>query len=243
MKKNLSKTAFTLIELIIATALVVIVLLGMFSINSVLSNNSQDYGQRYLVKSGTQITLNHILNNAGLAVGSANANDEGILIGGAANGPADPNTFCIHQASQSVQGAQNLIGFNTGDIWVCYSWSANQINWCAERYNGSVGDPRGATSCTAAIAAGTVIPNPTTGSNQTFLGSANTGFANLPPTFTSDGVQLLFTITLQNCLNNSAASCNGNGANPGSTPGVSSDPVNNPEVVVSGSASPSQESM
>ena len=70
MKRIFSKTAFTLIELIVSSVLVSVVVLGIFSINSVLNNNNQDYGQRYLVKSETQATLNHILNNASLAVGS-----------------------------------------------------------------------------------------------------------------------------------------------------------------------------
>jgi len=247
MKNERSKTAFTLIELIVSTLLVAIVLLGIFSISMVLSNNSQDYGQRYLVTSETQITLNHILNNAALAVGSLNPNDQAILIGGT-NNLVGPNGFCIHQAgtnpllstSNPVPG-QNLIG-SPSDIWLCYFWVAasNEIEWCAEQYPanavtnpGTVPNPRGATRCPSAPVAN-LIPNPATGANITILGTANTGFAALPPTFTSSASQLLFSITLQNCLNNSAASCNGGGA------GISSDPANNPEVVVSGSITPSQ---
>ena len=118
MKKNLSKTAFSLIELIVTSLLVIIVMLGAFSINSVLTNNNQDYGQRYSVKSVTQITLNHILNNASLAVGSGTADnygniDQGILWGAGNppeitngvynnfNGVGDPNSFCIHQAANN----------------------------------------------------------------------------------------------------------------------------------------------
>ena len=64
MKRIYSKTALSLLELIIATALVSVIILGIFAINTVLSNNNIDYGQRYFVKSETQTTLNHILNNA-----------------------------------------------------------------------------------------------------------------------------------------------------------------------------------
>ena len=59
MKKIFSKTAYTLIELIVSLLLASFVVLGIYSIDQVLNNNAQDYGQRYLVKSGTQTTLNH----------------------------------------------------------------------------------------------------------------------------------------------------------------------------------------
>ena len=73
-------TALTLIELIFATTLVSVVLVGLFSITSVLSTNSQDYGQKYLLASQTQATLNHILGNAALAVrDNFTSNDPGII--------------------------------------------------------------------------------------------------------------------------------------------------------------------
>ena len=106
-----------------------------------LNNNSQDYGQRYLVRSETQATLNHILKNASLAVGygALAGNNEGIIIGATNASLGDTNSFCIHQPNGN---GNNLINYTGGDIWLCYSWSGNQINWCAETYSGPGTDPR-----------------------------------------------------------------------------------------------------
>ncbi len=211
MNKVLSKTAYTLLELIIALVLVTVVVLGIFAVNSVLSNNNQDYGQRYLVRSDTQTTLNHIINNASLAVGSATTltpsggppvADLGILIG-AQMGAANNNSFCIHQN-------------NGADTWLCYVFDpvGFQIKYCNKAYN--LTDPNGyrgaGGSCLAAAQ---------------FLGTA----FSIATVFTNSNGQLLFTITIQNCLNDSATCF--------SAP----DPVNNPNVTVSGSAFPTQVSM
>jgi prepilin-type N-terminal cleavage/methylation domain-containing protein len=231
MIKISSKNGFSLIELIIAIVLLSVVLLGIFSINSVLNNNNQDYGQKFLIKSDTQNTLNHILNNVALAVGSVNPNDEAILIGTAGVGNA--NSFCIHQAG-TTRGGTNGVN-STSDIWLCYSWAASQINWCAETYSAGT-DPRGAASCAAASGAGHLIA----GTSITFLGTAKSDFSNPAPSFVINGAQLLFSISIENCLTNSATSCNGDGNYPGLTPTISSDSANNPEVVVSGSTIPMQ---
>ena len=114
MKRIFSNTAITLIELIVSLSLVSVIVLGIISINTVLSNNGIDYGQRYLVKSQTQVTLNHILNDASMAAGSGVqvgtplVNDTGVLVGAAMGAPTN-NQFCIHQ--NQVPGP--------GDIWVC----------------------------------------------------------------------------------------------------------------------------
>src|SRR5450631_3425882 len=114
MQKNSSKTAYTLIELIVSLLLVSVVVLGIFSINLVLNNNNQDYGQRYLVKSETQATLNHILNNASLAVGSGttvgnqNVADQGIV---SFTSNAVNQNFCVHQKPTT-----------TTDTWACYEF-------------------------------------------------------------------------------------------------------------------------
>jgi hypothetical protein len=223
MKILHSKTAFTLIELIIASLLVVVVLLGTFSITNVLSNSGQDYGQRYLVKSETQASLNHVLNNASLAQGSANNNDEGILYNGNDPGIFDANSFCIHQPGNLVGGVNtpnsNAINF-LNDIWLCYTLAAGQINWCAEKYTPGA-DPRGASSCTAAPLANIITAS-------TYLGTA----LNFTPTFTNAaGGQLLFSIVINNCLDTTLATC---------TP--AGDPVNNPYISVTGSVIPTQES-
>ena len=59
MNKVFSKTAFTLMELIIALVLVGVILMSIVSINLVLNSNGTDYGQRYLVKSTTQYLKPH----------------------------------------------------------------------------------------------------------------------------------------------------------------------------------------
>ena len=249
MRKILHNSAFTLIELILSTLLVTLILLGIFSISNVLNNNNQDYGQRYLVRSETQATLNHILNNAALAQGSANANDEGILLGATCPGAAantlgcatdavnNPNSFCIHQPG----GAGNNLINNGADIWLCYTWTNDQIYWCAETYSGPGADPRGASSCTYAAANGKTIA--WQGNATTYLGT-EAGYVPLHLPIITAAVQLLFSISINNCLNDiTPATCNGNGAVPGSTPGTSSDPANNPEVTVTGSVIPTQESM
>ncbi len=217
MQTKMTASAFTLIELIVAMVLVSIVVMGIVSINVTLNNNGQDYGQRYLTKSQTQTTLNHILNNAGLAVGSANTNDEGILIGAQVG---DPNSFCIHQPSGV---GNNIINYAPGDIWLCYSWINTaafpyQIEWCAQKYSPG-NDPRGATSCPAML-------NPNKLKAATFLGGAYT-MTNPAPTFSSTNG---FSITLLNCFNNALPSC---------VNGVSTDQANNPSVSLSGTVYPS----
>jgi type II secretory pathway pseudopilin PulG len=224
LRRLFSKTAFTLIELLVSMLLVSFIVLGIVVITIVLSNSGQDYGQRYLVRSATQTTLNNILNNASLAVGSAIPNDEAILLGGT-HGLTDPDTFCIHQPGTSTQGGSNLVD-SASDIWLCYSWTNNyQINWCAEKYTAG-SDPRGASSCSSAAAAN-LIANPATGQNITFLGTAYTAPS---VTFANSGGQSLFSVTnLVNCLNN-ILGCS------------SSNPETNPQVTLSGSVIPLQAS-
>jgi hypothetical protein len=257
MKKLFSKTAFSLLELIITSVLVVFVILGIFAVNGVLSNNNQDYGQRYFVKSETQTTLNHILNNASMAIGSgtnvpAGASyvpDQGILVGTAGLGSGDPannpNSFCIHQdipISQPLDGAKVNPSLNNpsstppnynNSRWLCYTLftpsnlcpgslancSSYQIWYCAWGYDHSL-SYRGANNCSGS-------------SNPMYLGTA----FNISPSFSpTTGV---FSVTLQNCLNdsetqNSLLTCNGGGS------GISSDLTNNPESSLSGSVTPSQ---
>jgi hypothetical protein len=67
-------------------------------------------------------------------------------------------------------------------------------------------------------------------SNFQFLGTAYS-MTNPSPAFTSASG---FSITIQNCLNDSAASCYN--ANP-----ALQDPINNPQVQVSGSVFPPQQ--
>lgn len=228
------KRAFTLIELIVSLSLVSVVILGIFSINSVLSNNNQDYGQRYAVKSETQVTLDHILKNASLAVGDAATDsygnsEQGILIGTAWG---DPNSFCIHQDIPSGSSLDTTVANDPAGAppnypnsrWLCYTWNYTfasvihpyQIGYCSMAYNDSGAGTRGAASCNGV-------------GNTLYLGTAYSSPAASATFNSATG----FSITLQNCLNNSASSCLGSS---------STDPANNPQVQLSGSVIPAQES-
>ena len=105
---------------------------------------------------------------------------------------------------------------------MCYTWNPNnnQISYCSMPYLPTMAPYRGAASCTHVA-------------NAQYLGTA---FSNPTVTFGVDGSnsgnQLLFTVSLQNCLDNSAASCQ-----------AGTDQANNPEIQVSGSAFPTQEGM
>lgn len=237
-KKLIQHKATTLLELIVAISLISVIVIGLFSINMVLSGNSKDYGQRYLLTSETQAALTHILNNATLAVGSGTSDsygnlDLGIMIGtgnsmtgdpgvpltGSSPLTKDPNSFCIHQ------GANNNILNSNNDIWLCYTWSPSsyEINYCTMPFVPATGanSYRGATSCTT--------------NNSTYLGNSFT----LPAaTFsTAAGGSMAFKVTIQNCINDNASpqTC--------SSSGTSLDPVNNPEIVKTGTVYPMQEGM
>ena len=159
--------------------------------------------------------------------------DYGILLGaGAPPGVGDANTVCIHQPDGTGNNIINDTSHPMG-IWLCYTWfpagNANQyqIYWCTSNYTpaASASAPsyyRGAAACTAAS------------TNWTFLGSAFSWAPSFTQSASSGNSQLQFSLTLNNCLNDAAATCNAGGA------GVSSDPVNNPEVQLTGSVAPPQ---
>ena len=261
MKRILNQSAFSLLELIIASVLVSVVILGILSVNNVLSNNNQDYGQRYLVKSNTQTTLNHILNNASLAIGSGTINNNQPDIGindATVSGTYGPTSFCIHQDipptptngytidTMQPNNPPSFPPYSTNSRWLCYTffppaavapapYSPGEIIYCAMPYRSDLPSSAfGAADCDTGPVA--------SGAGPLYLGSADQiSSSSNPsaPSFTSSGNQMLFSITITNCLDNSVATgtCNSGGA------GVSGDPVNNPEVQLSGSISPPQEGM
>ena len=61
--------AFTLFEIIITTAIVGIMMLGIVTTNIALQKTTKDAAERYYVTQMTNNTLNRILHNASLAVG------------------------------------------------------------------------------------------------------------------------------------------------------------------------------
>jgi hypothetical protein len=224
MKNIISKTtALTLIELIVSSMLVTVVLFGLVSITSVLSTNSQDYGQKYLLASQTQATLNHILGNASLAVRDIASADPGIITSqmGILGDTASMASFCIHQNISPANlpannTPNNTPGVYTNDRWLCYTLNNYQINYCSKAYApGS--SPWGAVNC----GSGTVT-------NSTFLGTAYS-ITTPAQSFTN----ATFSISIENCFNDAAASCYNATAS-------LQDPVNNPQVTRSGSVTAQQ---
>ncbi len=213
MKKDFSKTAFTLIELIVSLMLVSVIILGVFAISVVFRDNNLDFGQRYLVKSETQATLNHVLNNLSLAVG------DGTNINGDVNyGIMGAGVYgvCVHQAKNN-----NIIN-SSSDIWLCYNWygpgtattsssGPNQIWYCTMPYNTSSpgGTYLGAwvfppfvfaydtNACNPSV-------NPYINSGPTYLGTA-AGFEAYPPLY-SNG-QLSASVMIYNCIDDSSPTC------------------------------------
>lgn len=225
MKRTLNQKAFTLIELIVCLVLLTIIALGIYAINMVLVFNDQDSGQQYSIKSQTQITLDNILNNASLGYGSANLNDDAILIGVPQQGGGnDPNSFCIRQPSSQLNGYS----------WYCYSWTNKknsayqyQINSCTEtyEYKNMTTNPRGAGSCLKPSPVKTQIL-----SGPTFVGTA----FSMSPSFNANpqGASWQFSMKIQNCLDDS---------NTSTCFGTTQDP-NNPEVTLTGSVIPEEAS-
>lgn len=211
-------TGLTLIEMIIAILLVSIVVLGLFSVSSILLDSSQDYGKRYVLASQTQATLNNILNQAALAVGTGIQQDNGIMISNFGS-RVGLNTMCIHKVPQGSQQAYyNRAGgywvYGPSTTWACYTWFPGshgtypyQIMSCSFNYL-SGPSPNGADNCDSQLA-----------QNQQYVGSAFSIF----PVF-SNGV---FSMTINNCYNNAASSCQASG--------FSGDRFNNPEIVKTGS--------
>ena len=135
MNKGLSLT-----ELIVASVIAMLILLGIASSNIFLERNRHGYGKLYSIESNTTATLNHILRNAGMAIGSGSATDKGILAGAAETGDAD--TLCIHQ------DVNNTPDDATDDRWVCYTIANSALYSCIHAYDAAIA-LRGADKCSS----------------------------------------------------------------------------------------------
>lgn len=110
--KIYNSTAFTLLEIIIASTVVGIIMLGIVTSNISLQKNSQDSSNSYFISSTTQTMLNQILKDASLAVGTPSS--RGIAIGtGGTPSTGDANTFCIQQEAAPTSSVR---------FWKCYTW-------------------------------------------------------------------------------------------------------------------------
>jgi len=246
-----------MLELIITSVLVVIVVFGIFAVNNVLNNSSQDFGQRYFVKSETQTTLNHILNNASMAVGTGtnisfsgggSVLDEGIVFGTDANEGwgavgGDQYSFCIHQDVPSLTPDNTTVNspattppnYSTSR-WLCYTWygpgnlcSTASINNCSsyEIWYCARAYDSTINPSRGAGACNTSTPSGPI-SSALYLGTAQSNpFSTSSALPASFSSTSGFSITLYNCLDNTLTS----GACGSS---------NNPTATLSGSVFPSQ---
>ncbi|MBF0490309.1 MAG: prepilin-type N-terminal cleavage/methylation domain-containing protein, partial [Candidatus Omnitrophica bacterium] len=91
---TISNKAVTLIEILVATAIASMVLFGALLSTTALQKSANDFGSNYVNRSESSAVLDHILRNAGLAMGSdmVPGSDKGVLIG--ADETGDANTFC-----------------------------------------------------------------------------------------------------------------------------------------------------
>ncbi len=199
--KILSQSAVTLIELIMATVVISIILLGITSSQVIFQKNSNYFGNSYFLSAVTDAMLNHILTSASMAIGSAAANDKGILIGGEADNTLPATTFCIHQDVPETPGSGvDYPGTVNGDLfttpndrWLCYTLYTpfvGNLVYCDWPYNSSLPN-RGATTCVAGTVLGTV--------------------KSVTPSFGSQ--QALFSVTITNCMDTSQPSTCGTSSN------------------------------
>ena len=259
MKKNF-KAAFSLLELIIASVLVVIVTMGIFAVNGVLSSNSQDYGQKYFVKSETQTTLNHILNNASMAIGSGinvptldggTVADLGILYSTSPTTGLGPdslglfynaNSFCIHQDIALVTPLDGATVNppstpstppaynNPASRWLCYTLFTPLKSPCPSSAVLPNCSSYQIWYCASAYNSSLAYR----GASNCFVNSGNAMYLGTAYSINTPTFSSTagFNITINNCLDDSASTCSGG-----------SDQADNPTVQLSGNVFPSQEGM
>lgn len=227
MKINHSKS-FTLVEVLVASLVVSIILLGVITSSIALNNNARYSAGSYYVTQNTQTILNDILNAASQAMGSpqnpgfvgiddliTDIDSSGTVIqtqlGPAGDlsdheldalnsGDTNNNTFCVHQ-NLKFDGSFDPINLNLNHRWKCYTFRGYNLYSCIKVYTDVDCPPN--TSCYAANQ-----PGACGAITDKLLGALKVK----PRTeFTIDGRQgrtLIFKVTLQSCLNPSAtATC------------------------------------
>ena len=212
MRKKINFKAFTLVELLVASGVVGIVMLGVISSNMAMQRDTIDFTKNYSLIQNTNNTLNHILNSASLMVGSPS--DVGFAY-------KTLGTFSIgiddlgHPVYALLTGDNNTFCFNQNDpptykTWVCYTYDPNSYNiyWCKSTNTNTCTGTNGSLLGTAkSMPTVTFTVNPTHDPNQSWLKKA------------------LFEISIDNCSDPSQVCSSGGGST-------------NPFVTKSGSVSP-----
>ena len=218
----LSKSkSFTLLEIIIASAIVGILILGIISANMMMQKNSQFFGGGYYVETTTQTILSQILADASLAVGTNTY--PGIIIGitpvstgsfTLPSGTGQANTTCIYQESTFNTPMDDPSNSSGTPSWSCYTYPTaapgGPIYHCVTPF----------------IYNSTPYHGLTTNCNSGSLGSVST----MTPFFNySPGVgnikKAYFEVIIENCLN-PTSNC------------PSTQPADNPYVKKTGTVAP-----
>ena len=116
----------TLTELLIATIVVGIIMLGVASSDFAVRKNTKNQSAGALLTLNTRSIIEHISKNASMATGMKN--DQGFYnVTGAA---VAAGNFCIRQDIDISGNFLNTSGDYNDDNWKCYTVAANNITTC-----------------------------------------------------------------------------------------------------------------
>ena len=217
MRHLYSKKAFTLMEIIIASTIVAVIILGVVTSSISLQRASKNSSNSYFAAQSTQTLLNYFLEDAYKAVGTISS--KGILIGTAETG--DANTTCFYQQNVGVplaefrsNGLPVTTPAATAPQWVCYTYPL---------VGESTGNVYSCTKNVTSAAPGSCL----TETNKKLVGRAK----DVTPLFEVvpdqlGGQKVLFHVQISNCLKVGAGITCGSGD------------ADNPYVVKEGSVSP-----
>jgi Tfp pilus assembly protein PilW len=221
--------SFTLVEVLVASIVVSIILLGIITSSLSLNNNARYAAGSYYVTENVQNILNNILNNASQAYGTpdnpgfvgidANPAHLAILdssgnsiqsssggnISAASDLPSgDANTFCIHQ-NLKTDGTFDEAFPDANHRWVCYTLISNNLYSCIKNFD---------ATCLPNSSCYQIPSNQpgacaSTDMNYKLVGALKTKpLTDLKITPQQGGLQqALFTVTLETCLNPGDANC------------------------------------
>lgn len=233
MKIYNNSTAFTLMEVIVASIVVGITVLGIIASNINLQKISKNISDNYYVIQNTNTSLNHILQNASKTVGVISSSSDASISYGFADGSGgygvvlgkNSNDAQVTSVSPSDSSGNNTFCFNQtqGDpndpnvaVWLCYTWDPNTYNiyWCKEN---------SATACAL--------------DTSVLLGTAHAITRTYSISDPQDNTQqrVRFDVEIDNCLDNAEASCCN--PDPNIDPNCKPD-NNNPYIVRKGGVSP-----